>query len=519
MVLESVWIGFAFSLGLLVRLVGLPPLVGYLLAGFGISLSGDALGLPEYQGLVLKHIAHIGVLLLLFSVGLKLNLRAVVKEEVIGPGLIHFLLSSVLYSFGINFFLELSLETSVLLGIALSFSSTVLSSKVLEGKRELQAFHGRVTLGILILQDLLALVVMAVSNNAVPSPYALLVFLLPLARPIFYKLLDHTGKDELFVLLGVLLSLVVGGFAFEQVGLSSELGALALGLVISKHKKATELSRSLWSIKEFFLIGFFLQIGIEGLPTQKDWLFALAVNLTLVLKGALFFILLIVFKLRARSAFLSALSLTAFSEFGLIVASVALPQYMIPLALSVTISFIISAPLNTAAHSLYEKIYKKILPFERNTRHPDEQIINLGDTQVLIMGLGRTGRAAYNKVIELGNKRIAGLDSNPYKVEQFKEEMGMNVYYGDAEDIFFWEKLQLGKVTTVLLCLPELETKLEAIKRLRSRGFGGYIGTHCADEWEAKVLGEAGADRSYLTLTEAGVSLAKCAYAVEGDEY
>ena len=245
------------------------------------------MGPVEDQGIILQHIAHIGVLLLLFTVGLKLNLRSISRQEVLGPGLLHFLASTLLYFLGIHFLLEIPLLTAILLGCALSFSSTVLSAKVLENKKEMLAFHGRVAIGILILQDLLALIVISLTSGKVPSPYALLILLLPFTRKFLYKLLDHSGKDELFLLFGLLLALVIGGYGFELVGLSSELGALALGLSISKHPKAPELSKSLWGIKEFFLIGFFLQIGIQGLPTKADWMFALAVNATLLLKGVL----------------------------------------------------------------------------------------------------------------------------------------------------------------------------------------------------------------------------------------
>ncbi len=106
-----------------------------------------------------------------------------------------------------------------------------------------------------------------------------------------------------------------------------------------------ELSQSLWSIKEVFLVGFFLQIGMGGLPELDALLFALLLAVLLPLKAVLFFFLLLLFKLRARSAFLSGLSLTNYSEFGLIVANIVLPQWLIPLAIAVSLSFLISAPL------------------------------------------------------------------------------------------------------------------------------------------------------------------------------
>lgn len=219
------------------------------------------------------------------------------------------------------------------------------------------------------------------------------------------------------VLLGLLLALVLGGHGFELLGLSSELGALAFGALLAKHKRATELANSLWGIKEVFLVGFFLQIGIGGLPDAEALKFALIMALLLPLKGMLFFFLFLMFRLRARSAFLSSVSLTNYSEFGLIMASVVLPEWMIPLAITVALSFVVSAPLNRIVHPLYDRWAKRLTALERNIRHPDEQPVSLGSSQVLVMGMGRTGRAAYDYLQEKGYQ-VVGLDSDPVVIEQ-----------------------------------------------------------------------------------------------------
>ncbi len=134
-------------------------------------------------------------------------------------------------------------------------------------------------------------------------------------------------------------------------------------------------------MKEIFLVGFFLQIGIDGLPDQQALIFAAVAALLLPLKGILFYFLLLAFRLRARSSFLTSLSLTNYSEFGLIVASVALPEWLVPLAISVSLSFVFSAPLNRFSHSIYEHVAHKLVRFESQKRHPDEQPISLGTTR------------------------------------------------------------------------------------------------------------------------------------------
>ncbi|WP_166839807.1 cation:proton antiporter family protein [Rheinheimera pleomorphica] len=504
--LEAVWIGFAFSLGLVVRAIGLPPLVGYLLAGFVISATAADLDLPAEGPSIIHHVAHLGVLLLLFTVGLKLNVRSLGKPEVLGGSTLHFALSIILTLPAVLFIFDVSWYQALMLAVALAFSSTVLAAKVLEGKREIRAFHGRVAIGILIVQDLLALLVMSLANGTTPSPWALAVFALPLLRPLLYKLLDASGHEDLLILFGLLLALVIGGKGFEMVGLSSELGALVFGAILAKHPRAGELSKSLWSIKEFFLVGFFLQIGIDGLPDANAWLFAGVMSLLLPLKAILFFLLLIMFKLRARSAFLASISLTNYSEFGLIVASVVLPEWLIPLALTVALSFVISAPLNRMAHPLYDKLCNRLLKFERNIHHPDEQPVSLGDADVLIMGMGRTGTAAYNYLTS--SRNIIAMDSDPAKVAEHQKK-GINIFYADAEDQVFWQGLNFGQVEAVILSMNDVEAKMIAAKKLRDAGFSGFIVSHSMHDDEARDIIAAGADQTYLTMSEAGVGIAE----------
>lgn len=504
--LEAVWIGFAFSIGLIVRFIGLPPLVGYLAAGFVVASISDQIGLPRESGQVLDHVSHLGVLLLLFTVGLKLNIRNLVKPEVIGSGLLHFAISIVFYIPVLILLFKVSTYSALMLGIALSFSSTVLAAKVLETKRELRAFHGRVAIGILVVQDLLALLVMSIASGTTPSIFALGIFALPLLRPVLFKLMDASGHEDLLVLFGLLLALVIGGFGFDLIGLSSELGALVFGAMLAKHPRAGELAKSLWSIKEFFLVGFFLEIGIGGLPDSDAWIFAIAMTALLPVKAALFFLLLVAFKLRARSAFLSGLSLSNYSEFGLIVASVALPLWLVPLALTVALSFVVSAPLNRIAHPIYERLARRLIPFERDIRHPDEQPVSLGHAAVLIMGMGRTGTAAYEYL--RAEHTVVAMDSDPARVLHHKSE-GRNIFFADAEDQMFWERLDFGAARAVILTLNEEEAKRIAVTKLRQAGFSGLIVSHSMHEDEAEKIIAAGANQTYLTMSEAGVGIAE----------
>ncbi|MCB1823607.1 MAG: cation:proton antiporter [Candidatus Competibacteraceae bacterium] len=513
--MDAFWLALAFFLGLLFRYLGLPPLVGYLVAGFVLNALG------QRGSELLEQIAHAGVLLLLFSVGLKLRIKSLTRPEVWGGGLLHLAVSGMLLGLGLLAILALPPGQALLLAITLGFSSTVLAAKSLEEKAELRAFHGRVAIGILIIQDLAALLLMTVAGVGTPSPWALLVLGLPLLQPLVMKMLDWSGHDELLVLYGLALALVVGGLGFEHLGLSSELGALLLGVLLASHSRAMELSKALWSLKEVLLVGFFLQIGLEGWPSLATLGGALLLALLLPLKAALFFFILIAFRLRARTAFLTALALASYSEFALIVVKFMVgngqlgSEWLVLLALTVALSFAFAAPLNRFAHILYERLEHWLARFERADRHPDEQPVSLGSTQILILGMGHAGTSAYDFLKKRQHvpdqpkvRMVSGIDSDLVKVERHLHE-GRRVVYADAEDPGFWHRLRLDGLKAVVLAMPDPEAKNIATRQLRRHGFEGVIGAISSYPEEAEALKAAGADMTFLAFNEVGVGLAE----------
>jgi len=277
--------------------------------------------------------------------------------------------------------------------------------------------------------------------------------------------------------------------------------------MLSNHRRAKELSDALWGLKEVFLVGFFLQIGMSGLPGLQDLLFALVFVALLPLKGALFFFLLLLFGLRARTAFMSAASLTAYSEFGLIVAAVVLPEWLVPLAVAVSLSFVVSAPINRAAQTLCERYEGRLRRFEPRRVHRDELPTDLGNARILILGTGRTGTAAYDH-LKRACDRIVGIDSDIFRVEAHRKA-GRNVLFADVEDAGFWRKLDVTPLEAVILAMDGIEAKEGAAQALRRGGFAGPIISHALYEEHIGRLKAAGATQTYLTMNQAGMGLAE----------
>ena len=502
-------------MGLLAKRIGLPPLLGYLMAGFAITASlpfinelmkdfGDA-GSVNTHSDALSHVAHAGILLLLFTVGLKIKIKQIVQPVVVGTGLIHILFSIAFLSPVIYFIFEQDIRTSFLLGCTLSFSSTVLAASVLEVKQEIKAFHGQIAIGVLIIQDLMAMVLMSGASGTYPTPWGLLVLLVFFSKPLIYKLLDASGHSEMLMLSGLGLALIAGGAGFSAFGLSGELGALVFGALCAGHPKSSELNKALWGIKELFLIAFFLSIGLNGLPTMGDLSFALAMTILLPIQAIVFFLLLISFKLKARSAFLTSTTLTNFSEFSLIVAASVLPEWLVPLSIAVSLSFVISAPINHYAHPLFDKIEWLLSKFERKGHHPDESPITIGDADILIMGMGKIGRSAYNAASN-SEYRIVGFDSDANKIKSLQDEK-YNVVYADAEHGNFWKRLNTKPLKAVILAMDCGDATLIATKALRKSGFDGFIISHTEYQDFAEKLLKAGISESYVTMEEVGNGL------------
>ncbi|HVS23724.1 MAG TPA: cation:proton antiporter family protein [Gammaproteobacteria bacterium] len=507
--MAGVWIAGALLLGLAAWRVGLPPLVGFLASGFAFG----ALGMEPSA--MLAELAHAGVLLLLFAVGLKLRVKTLLRTQVWGTALLHLVVTGAAGAVALRWTANLSWASSWLIAVMLGFSSTVLAAKVLEGNRELRSVHGRVAIGILIVQDIVAVALLALVAGETPSPFALALLLLPLARPVLAWLLDFCGHGELLVLFGALLA-IGGGEGFAHLGLSPELGALVLGVLLADHRRAQELTNVLWGLKELFLVGFFLNIGIGAPPSWAALRDGAGLLVMLPFQGVIFFLLLVASGLRARTSFLTAISLTTYSEFALIVADLAVrrgllePSWLVVTAFAVALSFVLAAPLNAFAHEIYTALGPWLERFERDKRHPDDEPISLGSAEILVVGMGRVGSGAYDYLREQ-DENIVGVDSDPGKIESNIKE-GRRVAYADAEDPSFWLRLNLERLRAIMLAVPDIEAKLTAARALRRRGFKGLIAaTHLYPEEYAPILA-AGCNVSYNYYTEAGVGFARHTY-------
>jgi len=511
--IDTAWISFAFLCGFIARLLKFPPLIGFLAAGFLLN----GLGIRQ-AGEALQELADLGVTLLLFTIGLKLDIKSLLRREVWLGTSLHMVITTAVLG-GVVFLLtftpllgRIPLSTAILIGFALSFSSTVFAIKILEDRGELNALHGVTVMGILVMQDIIAVVYLTASAGKVPSPWALALPLLFLLRPLFFKMLELSEHGELLALFGLFLAIVAGAGSFELVGLKPDLGALLVGIMIGSHPKAKELGNTLMGFKNLFLVAFFLSIGLSGLPGAKILICSALLCLFIIFKGWLFFRLASFFNFRSRTALFTAVPLANFSEFGLIVAAVGVKggwldsYWLILIAMCLTFSFIVSAPINSSIYEIYARFRDLIKCCEKPVRHPADQPIEL-DTDLLIIGMGRIGTGMYDAARNSYGRKVIGLDNNASTVKQH-EDSGRDVVFGDVTDIDFWDKIKPEQINLIALCMPLHEANVIAVEQLRKAGYKGFLAAAARFDDQAEELRRRGVHSVYNIYANTGAAYA-----------
>jgi len=509
------WISLAFILGFLVKLINLPPLVGFLATGFILNYLGFT------SGETLQKLADLGITLLLFTVGLKLNLKVLIRPQVWSVTVLHIFITliifgSIIYALALMnmpLFSNLDFKLSLMLAFALSFSSTVFVVKHLEQAGEMKSLHGKIAIGILVMQDLAAVIFLAASTGKLPSYWALLLFLLIPLRPVFHYFLQKAGHGELLILYGLVLALG-GAELFELGGVKDDLGALIMGILISTHPKASEMAKTMLGFKDLFLVGFFLSIGMSGKLSQETLIIGILLVPFIFIKSALFFSLMTRFKLRARTSLLTTLNLTNYSEFGLIVVAIGVSngwmdaQWLVVIAIALSLSFVIAATLNDRDNKIYSRYRTFWKKFQGDKRLPDDSVLDTLGATIAIFGMGRVGHGAYDKVQELYGDTVVGIDFDAERVKMH-QELGRNALHGDPSDADFWDKLERNhQIELVMLALPNLQANLDALEQLKQTSFSGRSAAIARFADEALALHKAGATAVFNIYTEAGAGFA-----------
>lgn len=476
-VLEPVIILVALLCGMASRALGFPALIGYLAAGFVLH---------EFNmrtGPMLDVLAELGITLLLFTIGLKLEPRKLLESKVWGTTFVHMavtqglMLALLLGATALVPAFDLNWQSAAVIAFALTFSSTVFVVQTMEERGELGSAHAALAIGVLIVQDLVAVIFLALSAGKVPQWAALgLLLIIPL-RPVVLRLLSLAGYGELLTLLG--LAVAIGAAQVSDlVGVKGDLGALFVGAVLAGHPKSKAMAGNLIQLKDLFLVGFFLSIGLGGWPDTHLIILAAIIGLLAALKPLLFFPLMTRFHTSPRTAVLAAGALGNHSEFGLIVVSVAAvagwvdPQWSAAVSIAIAVSFVLAAPMSARSHHFYARHRDRLLQWQSGRLR--ESFEPTDGTRVVILGMGRVGTGAYESLAPQFGRALLGVEASPAKVAEHRTEQ-RRVVRADASDPDFWHRVNLDEVELIMLALTNHSENRLVAELLQSMHYHGTL--------------------------------------------
>ncbi|HPP76088.1 MAG TPA: cation:proton antiporter, partial [Armatimonadota bacterium] len=425
----------------------------------------------------LTFLAEMGLSLLLFVVGLKLDPQLIRRMGTVslatGLGQITF---TGLIGFTILRLIGMPLVTSIYVAGALTLSSTILIVKLLSDKRDTDSLYGRISIGFLIVDDIVVIMAMIALSGfsgtltVSPAMQALLIILKgtglflsvwALNKFIFPKFLPVVSRSiELLLLFGITWAVALAA-ASELLGFNKEVGAFIAGLSLASTMYRDLLTTKLASLRDFLLLFYFLELGsrldLHAVGSQ----ISIAIILSLlVLIGKPFIVMFILGKMgyRKRTGFMAGLTVAQISEFSLILAAMGvevghLDQNalgLITMVLMITMG--IDVHLITHAQSLYDRARNYLNIFERkNSFQEDDSIkdlMDIDDDCVILIGLGRYGSKIFAQLTSRGRKTI-GMDFDPETVKAWNAK-GEKVVFGDAEDPDFAHLLPLSKARWVI---------------------------------------------------------------------
>jgi hypothetical protein len=332
-------------------------------------------------------------------------------------------------------------------------------------------------------------------------------------RYVLMHLLNRAGHSgELQILYGI--ALAFGGYAlFDAVDVKGDLGALMIGAMLASHPLAGDVSKRLLGFKDLLLVGFFLSIGMSGNLTVSSILIALALTVLVIFKVVLFFVLFTRFKMRARTATLSSLVLANYSEFGLIVGAVAVSNawltedWLVTIALALTMGIIIAAPINMRAIRLYDRLRPTARKFETESVLPEDEPPDIGDARIVVIGMAQFGTRVYDELAPGYGNVLIGIDCDVDIIATHRAA-GRNVVRADATDDEMWETTTDTPVEVGILALKRHQDNLGIVNRVRERNGNARMFAVAGHEDEVAELIDAGAEAASNMYSEAGIGLA-----------
>lgn len=481
----SILLVIATVVGFLTKLLRQPFMIAYIFTGIA---AGPLLFDMLHGGQHFYEIfSDLGIILLLFVVGLSLNfnyLKKVGKVALVaGVGQVVF---TAIIGVLILKMLGFSLHTSVFLAVAITFSSTIIITKLLSDKKDTDSVYGRYTIGLMLVQDVIAIVILLLldagqNNSGLLQSVLLLVVkgvglvgaVYILSRFIVPKLLERVAYSNEFLFLFTLAWCFGITVLIKNLGFSLEVGAIFAGISLSSSPYQVEIGSRVKPLRDFFLILFFIILGAEmNLANLSNALIPGVVLSLFILIGNPFilYILFRVMKFTRRNSFLSGLTAAQVSEFGFILLFIGKEMgYVSGNELAIfTVVALITIFISSYLITFNEQLYKFFLPvfefFGKDRFQQPEKKPQIYDTWII--GYHRIGMRVV-ETLRQKKESFAVIDFNPEVVKQL-EQQKIPVFFGDVADIEFLAELPLYKAKTIISTIPAIDDQINLLKHIRA---------------------------------------------------
>ncbi len=485
-------LAFACIISLIIYLFRLPLVLGYVIVGILIG--------PYFLNLVpdtgaLDLFAKIGIVSLLFIVGLNLNPKTIKEEAkeslILGTSQIIF---TALFGFIIFYFVfGFSVLPSILIASGLTLSSTIVVLKIISDKGDIEKLYSKMSLGVLLIQDFFATILLlilsimhtadlgTVKTSVIIESFSLKILVLfaiyfILSKYILPKISKLFAKSQELLLLFSAAFSFLYAYLFHALGFSLEIGALFAGIILSTSTFAKEIASRFRPIRDFFIIIFFIILGFEAEFLNlagTGWLISILSIFVILANPLILFIIMNLLGHRTRTSFYTSLTMGQVSEFSLVILSIARGYgYIDGKSFSIVLIVMLISICFSSYLILYsEQIYKFLKPLlhfleiRKNNKKIIEEDNNIFD--LVIFGYDRVGK----KFLDLAKERKYNyviIDINPKSIERAEKEGGL-AFFGDASDLTFLEENNILKSKMIISTIPDFDINMNLVNFYKNK--------------------------------------------------
>ena len=509
-----------------VRLIKQPLILAYIFTG--IILSQFLAGSSSIE--TIRFFSELGIAFLLFLVGIELSFKDVkhVGRTSLITGIGQIIFTFIIGYLITKYLLNFSVIESVYISIALTFSSTIIIVKLLSEKQDLQSLYGRISVGFLLVQDFVAIIILiilaALQQGAsvqetmflvILKAALFLLFVYLFSRYILTNLFNRIAKSSELLFLASIALPFLFIIISRYLGFSIEIGAFLAGLSLANLPYKLEISNKVKPLRDFFITLFFVILGTQLIINQAN-LLAPAILLSLfVLIGnpLIVTILMGLLGYTKRTSFYAGLTVAQISEFSLILAFLGLKLNHINenIVSLITLVGIITITLSVYMIHYNHKLYNFLMPYlgifeKKETIEGKYEITEKFSKHTVIFGCHRLGYQIVDLLKSLKRKIIV-VDFDPVIIEKLNND-NITAIYGDLGDIDVLEKLNLKESEFVISTIPNLEDNMNLIKKVRNLNNKVKVIVTAQQNDEAFDLYKSGADYVILPHTLSGERVA-----------